>query len=71
MAGSCVNRDEPHLWRVSTPLTGEVRYAGPNGWVTQQFDQTIQFTTGNAVASVFVRFKGNPYGTAVKGTICW
>lgn len=53
-----------------TQLFGEVRYATGGGWAQDPFGASHTFRTGNAVATVTVRFYGSPYGTAVNGRIC-
>jgi hypothetical protein len=54
-----------------TLLVGQVNYASKRIGQREivQFIKTIIFTTGNAVDVVKVRFKANPVGTGVMGTI--
>lgn len=49
----------------STNVVGAVNFHGTGGQVTQQFNDSIDITTGNVWANVFVCFKGAPLGTAV------
>jgi hypothetical protein len=53
----------------NTNAIGAVFYYGSNGKVTQQFNGSIDITTGNVWANVFVCFRGAPLGTAIQGTI--
>jgi hypothetical protein len=54
-----------------TAVVGEVTYyatkSGPP--VTRQFNGSISFTTGDCAATPTVRFKGIPFGSAVKVTV--
>lgn len=52
-----------------TSVIGEVTYEGPGGQVTKQFNGSITFTTGRVVAAIKVRFKGTPFGSAVRVTV--
>lgn len=53
----------------NTNAIGAVNYHGTGGQVTQQFNGSIEITTGNVWAVVYVCFKGTPLGTAVQGSI--
>lgn len=52
-----------------TSLSSQVRY---DGQTIVPFGSSITFSTPSGEAgSIYVRFKGTPYGTAVNGQICW
>jgi len=53
----------------NTNVLGSVNYQGAGGQVSQQFNDSIDITTGNVWANVFVCFRGAPLGTAVTVTI--
>lgn len=53
----------------STLVHGAVNYYSSNGWRTDVFRNSITITTGNAWAVVKVCFHGNPFGSAVNGSI--
>ena len=41
------------------------------GWQNKYFyDSSINLTTGNAAASVYMSYKGNPLESAIQGTVC-
>ncbi|MDE1464033.1 hypothetical protein [Spartinivicinus poritis] len=48
-----------------------VRYWGTSErWQETQFNGSISIRTGNAAASVYMKYKGVPLGSAVEGKIC-
>jgi hypothetical protein len=54
----------------NTTVLGEVTYTGPDGRdVTRTFHGSITFRTGLVVAQPSVRFKGVPFGSAVRVTV--
>lgn len=54
----------------NTIVIGEVRYwQREDKQITCQFKDSITIQTAKVVAVIEVRFKGNPTGTAVQGTI--
>jgi hypothetical protein len=57
--------------RGDTVVWGAVNYYGSGGSITEVFKDSISRTTGNAWAAIWVCFHGNPYGSAVRGTLGW
>jgi hypothetical protein len=53
----------------NTSVIGEVTYQGPGGQVTKHFNGSITFTTGRVVGAPTVRFRGIPFGSAVRVTV--
>lgn len=53
----------------NTSLVGQVRYQGPQGERVETFYGSVTIRTGNAYGNVYVRFQGQPLGSAVEGTI--
>jgi hypothetical protein len=57
--------------RRDTVVHGCVYYYSSSGAKKEVFRDSIRITTGNWWASVYVCFYGNPYGSAVNGTITY
>jgi hypothetical protein len=54
----------------STTVIGQVTYwETKDRQVTREFNGSIRFTTADVVAAPIVRFKGVPFGSAVKVTV--
>ncbi|MDP5211284.1 hypothetical protein [Microbulbifer sp. 2205BS26-8] len=49
-----------------------LRYFSPRRWVTTRWfgESTKQITTGNAVASFYIKHTGDPYGSSVVVEVC-
>ncbi|MCX4027788.1 hypothetical protein H0A36_25205 [Endozoicomonas sp. SM1973] len=55
----------------STLVHSLVRFWGPSErWQEKQFNGSTSIRTGDAAASVYMRYKGVPLGSAVEGKIC-
>lgn len=55
--------------RGNTNIVGKVQYHGSGGLKVRTFYDSITITTSDSWSNVLVQFKGEPLGTAVRGTI--